>query len=93
MNPRRIITNPTDSELDQLSTKHHAILFAWRSGVQSYKDLCTQLSIPIGTVRSRLNRARNALSKLRESNNASLSQNSEPSVGGGADNLARDTSR
>lgn len=54
---------PSDApHLEKLSADHRAILEA----EGSYEDKAASLNIPLGTVRSRLNRARAKLIALRE---------------------------
>jgi DNA-directed RNA polymerase specialized sigma24 family protein len=48
--------------LEKLRRRHREILLA----TGTYRELAETLKIPIGTVRSRLNRARAALMKLRD---------------------------
>lgn len=57
------ITQEDAQLLPQLSDEHREILAALP---RSYAELATDLKMPIGTVRSRLHRARVALVKLRE---------------------------
>lgn len=45
----------------RLSPDHRAVLVMYDLGGQSYEDIAVALSIPLGTVKSRLNRARLAL--------------------------------
>lgn len=66
MTRERLIQPATMDELNQLNIIYRQILFAWET-THKYTDVAAQLGIPLGTVRSRLNRARNALMKLRES--------------------------
>lgn len=47
--------------LEKLVPEHRDVLAA--SG--SYEDIAAQLSLPVGTVKSRLHRARKALEKMR----------------------------
>lgn len=54
----------TDAELEQLPRNAQDILALWILGLR-YRALSTTLSIPIGTVRSRLNRARARVSAMR----------------------------
>lgn len=63
---KRIRTNPlTLAEIATLRIDHAWILLANDCG-DSYAKMAADLNRPIGTVRSRLNRARKALTKLRE---------------------------
>lgn len=55
----------TDSEAAALTADHRAILVKFCDGL-SYQDIALELGVPIGTVRSRLNRARRKLIALRE---------------------------
>lgn len=57
------ITHEDAQLLPKLSAEHREILAALP---RSYTELATDLKVPIGTVRSRLHRARAALAKLRE---------------------------
>lgn len=54
------------SALDQLSDEHRAILILREMQEASYEDIAEILSIKIGTVRSRLSRARNQLKQQLE---------------------------
>ncbi len=57
------ITHEDAQLLPELSAEHREILVALP---RSYAELATHLKVPVGTVRSRLHRARAALVKLRE---------------------------
>ncbi len=57
------ITQEDAQLLPQLSNEHREILVALP---RSYAELADFLKLPIGTVRSRLHRARAALARLRE---------------------------
>jgi len=62
---------PDDQELiNQLSATQQEILLA----KGDYSELSSQLGIPLGTVRSRLHRARAALTKLRQGRNDSTEE-------------------
>lgn len=50
---------------DDLSPQHFQVLCASAAG-KSYEQIAAELAMPIGTVKSRLNRARNALEVLAE---------------------------
>lgn len=57
------------------------LLYAWQR--LSYAEIAEALDIPVGTVRSRLNRVRNALRELRESSGKE-SDDTSPRAQGGA---------
>jgi DNA-directed RNA polymerase specialized sigma24 family protein len=57
---------PTDEEYLKLSPSQRAVLFAWRNGVRNYQEMAWSLGVRVGTIKSRLHRAREALIKLRE---------------------------
>jgi len=52
-------------ELAKLPNHHRQVLEPYLAGDHTYEGLAADLNIPVGTVRSRLNRARNALVKAR----------------------------
>lgn len=54
----------TESEIKALAA-HHADVLTGIEGGAKYDEIATTLDIPIGTVRSRINRARRALDALR----------------------------
>ncbi|MEW6251625.1 MAG: sigma-70 family RNA polymerase sigma factor [Planctomycetota bacterium] len=47
--------------LDQLSPEFRAVVLLWASGEMSYQEIAEVLDVPIGTVMSRLHRARQQL--------------------------------
>lgn len=61
---RVVMVAPTTQELQQLTVEHHNVLSALYSGLK-YQGIAEALNIPLGTVRSRINRARGALAALR----------------------------
>lgn len=56
----------TEAELSTLSITWRNILTAHHGNGQSYLDIAKDNNIPIGTVKSRINRARAKIAKLRE---------------------------
>lgn len=54
----------TETEVIALKNYHYAVLAAFEGGAE-YSAIATTLNIPIGTVRSRLHRARAALAAIR----------------------------
>lgn len=54
----------TDAEMGALSDEHLVVLKRLEAGL-SYEEIAEGLGRPIGTVKSRINRARAALAKLR----------------------------
>jgi len=50
--------------IQQLAAEHRVVLVLYDINGFSYKDVAQILGIPVGTVKSRLNRARNALKEL-----------------------------
>lgn len=58
------LTATDDAHLEKLSLSWRNILFAAGNGL-SYGRIASDMSLPIGTVRSRLNRARNKIVALR----------------------------
>jgi hypothetical protein len=62
MKYHRFAIEPGDTELlDQLKAEHREVLFSRGT----YQERAQALNIPVGTVRSRLHRARAALEALR----------------------------
>lgn len=51
--------------IDQLP-KHYRLVIEAADGKKSYAKLAEELKLPIGTVKSRLNRARKAIKKMQE---------------------------
>lgn len=63
MRDRKYHLSASDFSLvERLRKKHRDILLA----EGSYQEIADDLGLPIGTVRSRLNRARSSLAKLKQ---------------------------
>lgn len=58
--------DPTTDEISSLNENHQGLVIAALAG-ETYKDMCFNFGIPIGTVKSRLSRARSKILKDRES--------------------------
>jgi DNA-directed RNA polymerase specialized sigma24 family protein len=58
------INDATSEELVSLSAIHREAYLAFVKG--SYLKVAAELGIPIGTVKSRINRARKHIAKMRE---------------------------
>jgi len=54
--------------LDNVSMQHREVFLLFYLHGFSYEEISDQLKVPIGTVMSRLARARGALQKLEQSN-------------------------
>ena len=63
---RTVLAQSTLEAFDQLATEHRALLLWVSVEGLSYKQVAEILDVPIGTVMSRLSRARNALRQLSE---------------------------
>jgi RNA polymerase sigma factor (sigma-70 family) len=63
---RTIVAQTTLQAFDSLSTEQRALLLAVSVEGLSYKEVAHVLDVPIGTVMSRLSRARQALRLLSE---------------------------
>ena len=63
---RTVLAQSTLAAFDQLSTEQRALLLWVSVEGLSYKQVAEILEVPIGTVMSRLSRARNALRQLSE---------------------------
>jgi len=62
MNAETIIY--TEAEFAALSPEHQAVLQRLAAGMR-YHQIASDIPVPIGTVRSRINRARKALARMR----------------------------
>ncbi len=49
--------------LDELSAEYRAVMLLWATNEWSYREIADMLEIPVGTVMSRLHRARQQLAK------------------------------
>lgn len=63
MRARRFNLSPEDFMLSGLLSKPHGDILVAEG---TYKDIAESMGVPIGTVRSRLHRARAALERLKE---------------------------
>lgn len=57
---RRETLSALEHALDQLSSEHRVVLALRAAGLE-YEEIAAELALPVGTIRSRLNRARRAL--------------------------------
>jgi RNA polymerase sigma-70 factor (ECF subfamily) len=57
---RRETLTALEEALSELSSEHRVVL-ALRAAGREYDEIAAELSLPVGTIRSRLNRARRAL--------------------------------
>ena len=57
-------TSPEDAALIKKLSAHHQQALAWTG---TYAGMATELRVAVGTIKSRRNRARNALRALRQS--------------------------
>lgn len=56
----------TDAELDKLPINQRNVLTAHCSNNLRYVDIAASMNIPVGTVRSRINRARAKIERMRQ---------------------------
>lgn len=56
--------NPSEDEINKLNNFHKGLVVAALSG-ETYSELALNFNIAVGTVKSRLNRARKAIAKMR----------------------------
>lgn len=63
----------TEAEMIALP-QHQRDVLAAREGKLRYKQIAETLNVPLGTVRSRINRGRAALEKLRAANTEATAQ-------------------
>ena len=57
---RRETLRALEAALEKLSSEHRVVLALRAAGLE-YEEIATELDLPVGTIRSRLNRARRAL--------------------------------
>ena len=72
-------SNELQKYLSQLSEEHRDILVKRQLQKMTYKQIAKDLGIPYGTVKSRLNRARQAIEKVAREAKRQMSKNAEES--------------
>ena len=63
--------NPTEAEYAQLLPIHELVLSTFEAG-WSYEAIAAYAQVPVGTIKSRLSRAREALHRIRDLANATI---------------------